>query len=235
MRIEMPSGVIEGAAKYRKLVVASFAWAAPVSFDVHHLAVEDATNIVFADWTIRARRRDDDVIVEWRGLSVCELRDGRIAWWREHHLSPPAPIDRPDRTRVGTRQEMRAADGPDAGGVDLGEEPEHRVVERVRGLGHQAVGGAAQHVEARRGDQLGHLLGVAERSERVLGAGDHERRARRSCATRRACRRASRGSRRPARRTRPAWSARERGRARSRTRRSAAGAEGRRAIACRHR
>jgi limonene-1,2-epoxide hydrolase len=94
MRIEMPSGVIEGAANYRKLVVGSFAWAAPVSFDVHHLAVDEADGIVFADWTIRARRRTDDVIVEWRGLSVCELRDGKIAWWREHHLAPPAPVER---------------------------------------------------------------------------------------------------------------------------------------------
>jgi len=92
MRIEMPSGVVVGAEKYRKLVVGSFAWAAPVSFDVHHLAVEAGSGIVFADWTIRARRRDDDVIIEWRGLSVCELRDGRIAWWREHHLAPPAPV-----------------------------------------------------------------------------------------------------------------------------------------------
>ena len=92
MRIEMPSGVVVGADKYRKLVVGSFAWAAPVSFAVHHLAVEDASGIVFADWTIRARRREDDVLVEWRGLSICELRAGRISWWREHHLAPPAPI-----------------------------------------------------------------------------------------------------------------------------------------------
>jgi len=91
MRIELPTGVIVGAATYRKLVEASFAWAAPVSFDVHHFAVDEAAGIVFGDWTIRTRRRDDDVIVEWRGLSVCELRDGRIAWWREHHLAPPAP------------------------------------------------------------------------------------------------------------------------------------------------
>ena len=93
MRIEMPSGVIVGAEKYRKLVTGSFAWAAPVSFDVHHLAVDEESSVVFADWTIRARRRHDGVTVEWRGLSVCELRDGRIVWWREHHLAPPAPID----------------------------------------------------------------------------------------------------------------------------------------------
>ena len=61
MRIEMPTGAIDGAAKYRKLVAGSFAWAAPVSFDVHHLAVDGPNDIVFADWTIRARRRDDDV------------------------------------------------------------------------------------------------------------------------------------------------------------------------------
>jgi limonene-1,2-epoxide hydrolase len=91
LRIELPTGVIVGAATYRTLVEASFAWAAPVSFDVHHFAVDEAVGIVFADWTIRVRRCDDDVLVEWRGLSVCELRDGRIVWWREHHLRPPAP------------------------------------------------------------------------------------------------------------------------------------------------
>jgi ketosteroid isomerase-like protein len=92
LRIEMPTGVVNGAARYRKLVEGSFAWAEPVSFDVHRLAVDAASNIVFADWTIRARRREDGVLVEWRGLSVCELRDGRISWWREHHLGAPGPV-----------------------------------------------------------------------------------------------------------------------------------------------
>jgi ketosteroid isomerase-like protein len=90
MVIELPSGVTEGAAKYRKLVGAGFGWATPVSFDVHHLAFDG--NVALADWTIRARRREDDALIEWRGLSVCELRDGKIQWWREHHLAPPAPV-----------------------------------------------------------------------------------------------------------------------------------------------
>ena len=90
MVIELPSGVIEGAARYRKLVAAGFGWATPVSFDVHHLAFDG--NVALADWTIRARRREDDALIEWRGLSVCELADGKIKWWREHHLAPPAPV-----------------------------------------------------------------------------------------------------------------------------------------------
>lgn len=91
MVLTMPSGVVEGIDRYRRLVEASFRWAAPVSFDVHHLALDG--DVALADWTIRARRRDDGVLVEWRGLSACELRDGRITWWREHHLAPPAPVE----------------------------------------------------------------------------------------------------------------------------------------------
>jgi ketosteroid isomerase-like protein len=95
MVIELPSGRIEGRAKYRKLVQAGFAWAEPVSFDVHHLAFEAGDDVALADWTIRARRRDDGVEIGWRGLSVCEFRDERITWWREHHLAPPAALIAP--------------------------------------------------------------------------------------------------------------------------------------------
>ncbi len=92
MQLTLPGGrVISGIDAYRRMVERSFAWAAPVSFDIHALAVEGKT--VFADWTIRARRREDGVVVEWSGLSICALNDGRITWWREHHLAPPAPVD----------------------------------------------------------------------------------------------------------------------------------------------
>jgi ketosteroid isomerase-like protein len=89
MVITLPSGVIEGADRYRRLVAAGFQWAEPVSFDVHHLAFDGS--VALADWTINARRREDGVLIEWRGLSVCEFRGDKIAWWREHHLASPAP------------------------------------------------------------------------------------------------------------------------------------------------
>ena len=41
---------------------------------------------------------------------------------------------------------------------------------------HQTVRRAAEHLEPRVRDQLGELLGVTDRSERVLGPGDDERR-----------------------------------------------------------
>jgi ketosteroid isomerase-like protein len=91
MVIELPAGRIEGKERYARLVRAGFEWAEPVAFDVHHLAFEDGRDIALADWTIRARRREDGVDVSWQGLSVCELRGDRITWWREHHLAPPGP------------------------------------------------------------------------------------------------------------------------------------------------
>jgi ketosteroid isomerase-like protein len=92
MVIELPSGVITGAEKYRKLVAAGFDWAEPVSFDVHHLAFDG--DVALADWTIRARRREDGELIEWRGLSVCEFGGEKITRWREHHLAPPGPLRR---------------------------------------------------------------------------------------------------------------------------------------------
>jgi ketosteroid isomerase-like protein len=78
-----------GVDAYRAMVERSFVWARPLSFDVHSLAVDG--DVVLAEWTIRASRRDDGVAVEWSGMSACELRDGRIVWWREYHRAPPKP------------------------------------------------------------------------------------------------------------------------------------------------
>jgi ketosteroid isomerase-like protein len=92
MSITLPGrdAPLVGLRAYRALVEQSFAWARPSSFDVHHLAVEG--EVVLAEWTIRVARRRDDVVYEWSGMSACEVRDGRITWWREYHRAPPAPV-----------------------------------------------------------------------------------------------------------------------------------------------
>jgi limonene-1,2-epoxide hydrolase len=92
LSITVPSrdAPIVGVGAYRELVEQSFAWARPLSFEVHHLAIDG--DLVLAEWTIRVARRSDEVVHEWSGMSVCEVRDGRITWWREYHRAPPAPV-----------------------------------------------------------------------------------------------------------------------------------------------
>ena len=80
---------VVGREAYEQVVRRAYRWAAPVAFDVHHLAV-GPDGAVLAEWTIRVRRRDTDADVSWRGMSACGLRDGRIEWWREHW--DPTPL-----------------------------------------------------------------------------------------------------------------------------------------------
>ena len=47
-----------------------------------------AGDVVHAHWSIAVERRADAAEVKWRGMSVAELRDGRIVWWREFYEDP---------------------------------------------------------------------------------------------------------------------------------------------------
>ena len=40
--------------------------------------------VVLAEWTIAVERRDGGRVLEWRGMSVAEIRDGVIRMWREY-------------------------------------------------------------------------------------------------------------------------------------------------------
>jgi uncharacterized protein (TIGR02246 family) len=86
--LDVPGRTVRGRAEYEPMARGSFAWARPLSFDFHHLAADG--DVVFADWTIAVERRSDATRIEWRGMSVCELRDDVIAWWREYYEDPGA-------------------------------------------------------------------------------------------------------------------------------------------------
>ena len=85
LEISMPGRAepVRGRDRYAEIVARSFRWAAPESFEFHHLAAND--DVVRAEWTITARRRDDGALFRWHGMSVARIdADGRIAWWREY-------------------------------------------------------------------------------------------------------------------------------------------------------
>jgi limonene-1,2-epoxide hydrolase len=88
--IQMPGRTVRGRDAYEGLVRQSFAWARPRAFAIHHLAVDG--DVALADWTISVNRRSDEAVVEWRGMSAAELRDGRIVWWREYYEDPEALV-----------------------------------------------------------------------------------------------------------------------------------------------
>jgi ketosteroid isomerase-like protein len=87
--LEVPGRTVRGHAEYEPMARRSFEWAKPVAFEFHHLAV-GGDDVVMADWTITVERRSDGTPVTWRGMSVCGIVDGRIAWWREYYDDPVA-------------------------------------------------------------------------------------------------------------------------------------------------
>ena len=73
---------LRGKAAFTDLVRHSFEFSRPLRFDFEHIAVADP--MVLAEWTIAIERRDSGQTIEWRGMSIAEIHDGRIVLWREY-------------------------------------------------------------------------------------------------------------------------------------------------------
>jgi len=73
---------LRGRAAFAALVRQSSQLTRPLRFDFEHIAVHG--DLVLAEWTIAVERRDDHRQMEWRGMSVAEIRAARILWWREY-------------------------------------------------------------------------------------------------------------------------------------------------------
>ena len=73
---------LRGRSAFAELVGRSLATTRPVRFDLEHLAVRD--DAVLAEWCIAVERRGSGGRIEWRGMSVAEIRDGLIRTWREY-------------------------------------------------------------------------------------------------------------------------------------------------------
>jgi len=74
---------VVGIAAYAEMVRTSLAHVRPVRFDFHQLAVHG--DVVLAEWTIDLEVRADGRPISYRGMSVCEIAEGRIRRWREFY------------------------------------------------------------------------------------------------------------------------------------------------------
>jgi predicted GNAT family N-acyltransferase/ketosteroid isomerase-like protein len=73
---------LRGKSAFAELIRQSLQFSRPLRFEFAHIAV--AGGIVLAEWTIAIERRDTGRVIEWRGMSACEIRDGVIREWREY-------------------------------------------------------------------------------------------------------------------------------------------------------
>jgi limonene-1,2-epoxide hydrolase len=73
---------VRGKQSYAELIRRSLTMVRPVAFTVDHLAVQD--ELVLAEWHAEIEWRADGRRSTWRGMSVCEIRDGLITTWREY-------------------------------------------------------------------------------------------------------------------------------------------------------
>jgi len=67
--------------QFAALVRRSLTAGRPLAFEFLHIAV--AGDVVLAEWQIAIGRADGERI-EWCGMSVAEVRDGLIHYWREY-------------------------------------------------------------------------------------------------------------------------------------------------------
>lgn len=73
---------LRGREAFASLVRASSAAMSPEEFEFTQLAVDG--DVVLAEWHIAARHRASGRRIAWWGMSVCTIRDGLIASWREY-------------------------------------------------------------------------------------------------------------------------------------------------------
>jgi uncharacterized protein (TIGR02246 family) len=82
--MQTPSGEpLRGRSAYGELVRRSLQHVRPVSFEVHEIAVQGSK--VLAEWTQTHELRASGRRLRYRGMSVCEMRDGLIRSWREYY------------------------------------------------------------------------------------------------------------------------------------------------------
>lgn len=73
---------LRGKSAFAELVRHSLSLMKPVSFEVRHLAVQ--AEHLLAEWKIVVSHRQTGELIEWEGMSVAQIEDGLITFWREY-------------------------------------------------------------------------------------------------------------------------------------------------------
>ncbi len=75
---------VRGRAALETMVKRNYERFRPVAWDFHEIAVHDSK--VLAEWTVTLESRATGDRFSLRAMSIGEIRDGVLVWWREYRL-----------------------------------------------------------------------------------------------------------------------------------------------------
>jgi limonene-1,2-epoxide hydrolase len=84
---------LRGRVAFEDMIRRNYERFLPVSWDFHEIVSHGSH--VLAEWTVTMEEKATGVRWSVMGMSVCEVRNGVLAWWREYR-SPPAGSGRTD-------------------------------------------------------------------------------------------------------------------------------------------
>jgi limonene-1,2-epoxide hydrolase len=73
-----------GRASLEQTVRRNYEKYRPISWEFHEMAV-DGTKVL-AEWTVTMEARSTGSRWSLKAMSICEVRNGQLAWWREYRL-----------------------------------------------------------------------------------------------------------------------------------------------------
>ena len=84
---------LRGRDAFEDLIRRNYERFLPVSWDFHEIVSHDSH--VLAEWTVTMEERETGIRLSVMGMSICEVRNGVLTWWREYR-SPAASSGRTD-------------------------------------------------------------------------------------------------------------------------------------------
>jgi len=75
---------VRGRAELEQQVRRNYGRFRPIAWDYHEIAVHGSK--VLAEWTVTMESRTDGTRWSLHAMSVGEIQNGRLRWWREYRL-----------------------------------------------------------------------------------------------------------------------------------------------------
>jgi limonene-1,2-epoxide hydrolase len=85
---------LRGRAAFADMIRRNYERFRPVSWDFHEIVSHGSK--VLAEWTVAMEDKASGTIWSVKGMSICEVREGVLSWWREYRSPPTSDVPNTD-------------------------------------------------------------------------------------------------------------------------------------------